>query len=606
LTSRINSGTERRGWWAAVALFLLLASLVAIRAFLVDRKIGTYIACPGCFHLDVVLTDLITFAAVASLLLISSSAPTRLWVRLPLLLCGVLLLVYGADLVVFGLYTSRLLMTDVTLFLPEGGAVWDQFTTGLGKAGAVAVIVGSVMLFVFLWWMPTPRSRVFRLLVSLLLLVSLGTSAFFRPAPYVNDWAVENVFAANMSTPSRNRYSDESEAKIMAREVERITWNSTGWNSPGWNSTSEPAGRGRNVILLMLESWSVWHSELFGGFEGWTPRLDEAATRGRRFENFHSIGFSTDKGLAGILAGQQLWAPFLHWFETPPFHSMWGIEDGLPTAFNPHGYHTAFLTAGPLDLYKKGEWLSDLGFAVVEGREHPFYEGWPRFAFGSAPDRALYQRALDWMKSAPEPWLLVIETVSTHQPYRDPASGDRSLELAMRYADREFGTFLDTLEAQGFSDNGVLLVASDHRSMTPMSRRELDKWGAAAYSLVPAFIIASEFAPGTVDDAVYSQSDVAPSFEWWAGGEVALEPFKAVMIDPGFEADKCAFHERSDRRGVVEVICNEGRGQVLLDGDHTRFISGEGLSAERRRQALDIIARQRLEAWHRHLATTRD
>lgn len=593
MTPPSDSGTERRGWWAAAALLLLFAILVAIRALMVDRKIGTYIACPGCFHLDVVLADLLAFAAVASLLLISSSAPTRLLLRIPLLLCGVLFLVYTADLVVFGLYTSRLLMTDVALFLPEGGAIWDQFTSGLGKAGAGAVIIGMVILFVFLWWMPTPRNRAFRLLASLLLVVSLGASAFFRPAPYVNDWAVENVFAANMSTPSRNRYSDELEARILAREVPRTTW----------NSEVGPAGGGRNVILLMLESWSVWHSELFGGFEDWTPRLDDAAARGLRYENFHSIGFSTDKGLVGILAGQPLWAPFLHWFETPPFHSMWGIEDSLPAAFNPHGYHTAFLTSGPLDLYMKGEWLRDLGFAEVEGNEHPFYRGWPRFAFRSAPDRALYQRAREWMSDAPEPWLLVLETVSTHQPYRDPESGERSLELAMRYADREFGAFLDALEEEGFFDAGVLVVASDHRSMTPMSRRELDQWGPAAHSLIPAFIIASGFQPGSVDDAVYSQSDLTPSFEWWVAGDASLKPFEAVMLDPEFDTSKCAFHERSDRRGLVEVICDEGRGQVLLDGNHTRFISANDLTAERRRQVLDTIARQRLEAWHRHLAS---
>ena len=53
------------------------------------------------------------------------------------------------------------------------------------------------------------------------------------------------------------------------------------------------------------------------------------------------------------------------------------------------------------------------------------------------------------MNEAPEPWLLVLETLSTHPPYLDPDSGRHSLELVMRYADRTFGGFLEGVAARG-------------------------------------------------------------------------------------------------------------------------------------------------------------
>jgi phosphoglycerol transferase MdoB-like AlkP superfamily enzyme len=564
---------------------------------LVDQKVGVYIACQDCFDLDVILADLVTFSAVASLLLLAACTRSRIVARVPHLLCGLIFLVYIADLVVFSLYNSRLLMTDVALFYTEGAAVWNQFSTGLGgTVRALSILAGILALFGFLWWMPGTPTRSFRLTMAAILALSLGASAVFKGAPYVNDWAVENVFSANMSTPSRNRYQPETEEAILDREFPSHTRKAEGG----------PPARGRNVLVVIIESWSAWHSALFGGFEDWTPSLDAAALRGLRFDNFHSIGFSTDKGLVGILAGQQIWAPFLHWFETPPFHSMWGIDDTLPGALGAQGYHTAFLTAGPLDLYRKGEWLRDLGFDEAEGNEHPFYEGWPRFAFGSAPDRALYQRGLQWISNAPEPWMLVLETVSTHQPYKDPESGERSLELVMKYADRQFSDLLRRLDAAGFFEGGVLLVASDHRSMTPMSRRELDIWGPVAHSRIPAFVIGTEFTPGSVDDTVYSQSDLTPTFEWWASGEVTLGPFEAVMFDTSGKEENCALHERSDWRGMVEVNCNEGRGQIMLDGEHTRFVDTPSLSPERQQSLLDMIARQRLEAWQRHQATESD
>lgn len=573
-------------------------ALIAVRVVLVERSIGTYIACPGCFHTAVIGADGPMISALASLLLLASSLRPDGLSRLLHLLAGVLLLIYAADLVVFGLFTSRLLMQDVALFLGEGSAVWDQFISGVGGwAAGLAILTGVVALFVLLAWMRPLRSRAFRLALSALLALGLIVSALMQGADYVNDWAVENVFAANMSTPSRNHFSAEKAAEVLARAQEQIEWRQQG----------TPPANGRNVILILVESWSGWHSRLFGGFEDWTPHLDEGARRGLRFENFHCIGFSTDKGLVGILAGQHLWSPFLHWFETPPFHSMWGVERTLPAVFNAHSYHTAFLTSGPLSLYRKGEWLADLGFAEVEGNEHPFYQGWPRFSFGSAPDRALYQRALQWMAGQEDgsPWLLVLETVSTHQPYKDPDSGERSLELAMKYADREFGAFLDRLEGSGFFDDGMLAVVSDHRSMTPMWAEEFERWGPAAYSRVPAFVIGDGFEPGASDGAVYSQGDLTTSFEWWLSGRTLLRPSDAVMFDPRFERPKCAFYERSDRRGMVMAICEEGHGEILLDGDHTRFLDArtEGISPARQQQLLGILARHRLEAWQRHLAT---
>jgi len=42
---------------------------------------------------------------------------------------------------------------------------------------------------------------------------------------------------------------------------------------------------------------------------------------------------------------------------------------------------------------------------------------------------------------------------------------------------------------------------------------------------------------------------------------------------------------------------------VVLDGDHTRFAGVTDLPPYRQQAVLDVIARQRLEAWERHLAT---
>ncbi|MDX1381319.1 MAG: LTA synthase family protein, partial [Xanthomonadales bacterium] len=361
---------------------------------------------------------------------------------------------------------------------------------------------------------------------------------------------------------------------------------------------------GRNVVLVIVESWSSWHSEAFGGYENWTPQLDAAARRGVRLEDFHAVAYSTERGLVGLLAGQDLWAPFHSWLKGELFYGLWGLRPSLASVFTDADYHAAFLTTGPLSLYRKGEWLRSLGFDETEGGDHPFYEGLPRFAFGAPSDQALYARALQWQAQAEQPYLLVLETVTTHQPYEDPESGELSLERAMRYADAAFGEYLRALEAAGFFENGVLLAASDHRSMTPIPAEDVQRFGFSAPSRVPAFLLDPRQAPRR-DTRVLSHSDLVPSFQWWLHGEVTLGAHDALLFESADLPPRpgpCAFHLRGDVPGVLNVICPDGHGEVRMEGDATRFLSYDGLDAARRDSLIEHIGRRRLATQARHLA----
>jgi hypothetical protein len=201
----------------------------------------------------------------------------------------------------------------------------------------------------------------------------------------------------------------------------------------------------------------------------------------------------------------------------------------------------------------------------------------------------------------------VLETVSTHQPYKDPLTGKRSLEKAMKFADRAFGDFMLALDRSGYFSDGILIVVSDHRSMTPIPLEELETFGTDAHSKVPAFIVGTGFDAGTADHRVCSQADLVPSLEYWLRGRTRLGALQSLMWNgpsspPQAAAPNCAFHSRGDLRGLVEVICNQGRGQVRLDGDQTRFTHYEGLTPPDREQVLRTLAVLRLEGSQRHEA----
>ncbi len=579
--------------------FLLL--LVWQRMRMVADSVGTYIACPDCFNKAVIRADLVMFSLVAGLLLLASwFRPTWLG-RLVHLLIGVVFLIYLCDLTVLSLFNSRLFLSDFALFASEIGAVWNQFSGSFSASWeAYAALAAVVLMLIVLVWLPPVRSNRSRLVLLGTLVLSSGVYAFSAQQTYVHSWIITNVFAANLQTTERNRYPEAEAARILVEPEPKRAVNV---------APSGAAAQQRPVILVIIESWSAWHSESFGGYEDWTPEIDAAAERGLRFDNFHSIGFATVNGLVGILAGLPVWSPFLHWFEAPPFSSAWLVQPTLPQVFNEAGYHTAFLTSGPLTLYRKGEWMRHTGFAEVEGNEHPFYANKPRYAFSSATDEALYQRALQWQESATEPYLLVLETVTTHQPFRDPESGELSLERAMKFADRAFGEFLRALDSAGYFEHGILVVASDHRSMTPMPAHELELFGHAADSRVPAFVLGREFKPNSRDGSVHSQADLVPTMQLWLSGATQLRPQQSVMFAAGdaalpgpsgaSSALECAYHIRGDQRGVLEVVCNQGHGRLQLDGINTQFLAVEGLDETQQEQILQHVARQRLDGLRR-------
>lgn len=578
-----------------------LAVLILLRMYVVRKSVGVQIACPDCFNTEVIRSDLILFALVAAILLVAGVLRLAWLGRLVHLLIGLLFLIYLSDLTVLLAFSSRLFLSDVALFIGEGSAIWNQFSGLLGSDWlAFFAMLSVVFVFVALAWLPPVTSKPQRVFLLAVIGLSAGLSLASVKEPYVNSWAVDNVFATNLATTERNRYPEEQAERILSADepVRQVSL-----------TTPAAAKLQRNVIVVIIESWSAWHSEFFGGYENWSPQLDAAAKSGLSFGNFHSIGFSTTNGLVGILAGLQVWSPFLHWFEAPPFSSAWRVERTLPQAFNAQDYHTAFLTTGPLDLYRKGEWLQDLGFVETEGNEHPFYAGLPRYAFNAASDRALYQRALQWQEDTRVPYLLVLETVTTHQPYVDPDSGTLSLELAMKFADRAFGEFLQALQHSGYFEHGILLAVSDHRSMTPIPARELERFGATADSRVPAFVLGKEFANLGVDNRLHSQADIAPGLELWLSGSTQLRPHQSILLPlPGLEIEpaqtgvdalECAYHVRSDQRGVMDVVCNRGLGQLRLDGASTHFLSGTHLAEADQAEIISRVARLRLEGLRR-------
>jgi lipoteichoic acid synthase len=464
------------------------------------------------------------------------------------------------DLVALNEFLRRLTLQELLVFGAEPRQVYEFLhhvpPAKLVLALAMAVLLAACAARYVIGRAPAEPS-VRRPLIGLLAcipLVALG-HAELGAAPAYHEAYLRNSLEAFFDEASReNAYSHP-----FAQAV-----------PPGARARCD-AGLGArpNIVLVVVESLSPYQSRLASGLNDWTPRLDALADSALRVGAFRANGVTSEEGLVALLTGEPpipkpvAQAHVLEQFKAP--------AQSVPRFLGAQGYRTEFLTTGNLGFMDKGAWLDAIGFQYREGHDAPLYQGMRRHNFDAAPDSALYDRALQELAGAgSQPLFLTLETVSSHLPYEQPETGERTEESVFRYTDAQLDRFITRLRARGFFDNGVVLVTGDHRAMVPMSAGELSRFGDRAYAMVPMIAIGMGLhgdVPGT-----FSQTDLLPSLEHWIGqGEHCIAANQGVFLPQPLKAPACIFTRRPYDPDLVAAECGARDLRVNLDGDDTGF-----------------------------------
>lgn len=574
---------------AIFGFYLLIAGLFYFRASYIDRVFGNLVGCDGCFYGDLFIHDAFFLAALSIAYLVSFCIKRLFIVLLVRAVIFLAIILYLVDVLVMQNFFVRFNVSHIKIYADDLGLVWRYMESAGWFAGSWWVwgLGVSGLLFLFMWrGVESPASP--RLTIPLALsVVCMAGGVIAQPNVYVHDWALRNFLLNNIHVGEKKAYSQAYQNELFSRLPNA--------------ETCEPGREGqRDLVLLILESWSPYQSRLWRGQQDWTPRLDELATKNIYFTNFYAAGFTTNEGLMALLTGMEFLSPVKSFFAITPFEGAWGGEN-LAALKEAHGYHTAFLTSGNLKFSKKEDWLKHLGFAFWEGHDYPGYKGISRSHFDSVPDDELYQRSLEYLRQqkakVDQPVFLVVESVSTHHPYIHPYTKVRSEEAAFRYMDQAAYDFYQGLVDQDFFEQGGrLLIVSDHRAMIPVSRYELETYGRSAVSLIPAMLVSKDSAQGAVDSLLH-QADLLYSLKKDLQQQVCANRPRRDIYDPqSLVSRSCVFHARGDRRDRIDVFCDAGEGTVALSGDATHFIDAEGLSADEQQQILDQINWLRLEA----------
>ncbi len=254
---------------------------------------------------------------------------------------------------------------------------------------------------------------------------------------------------------------------------------------PGAAGAAEGAAPA-NVLLYVVDTLRADATGAYGNREIDTPHLDRFAGEGTLFENARANSSWTRPSMASLLTGL-----------LPVRHGTQGRLDVLPgsldllsTVLKPHGYHAAFVTANP-------------NVSSVFGFERGFDETvelYSRRAPGRVaakelvtPSDRVTEAAIDWLKRARRPFLLVVHTIDPHAPYAPPArfdryggsyrgpvtadpqwlhrkdlgAGDRArirslYEGEISFNDESLGALLGWLRAAGELDRTLAVLTSDH------------------------------------------------------------------------------------------------------------------------------------------------
>jgi arylsulfatase A-like enzyme/Flp pilus assembly protein TadD len=223
-----------------------------------------------------------------------------------------------------------------------------------------------------------------------------------------------------------------------------------------------------NIALVIIDTLRADHVGAYGARQPRTPHLDRLAREGVVFERCFSQYPLTLPSIATLMTSQ--W-PFVHGVRTNRDQQLGESAYTLAEALRAGGYRTAaFVSAFPV----RGETGCAQGFDLYDDDfSEPYeiyggqYDAWSDRLTGSERRGGItVARALEWLKTAKQPYFLCVHLFDPHAPYDPPEPFASAYDLPyageVAYADDLAGRLVDALAGGGNEAGTLISVVSDH------------------------------------------------------------------------------------------------------------------------------------------------
>ena len=218
-----------------------------------------------------------------------------------------------------------------------------------------------------------------------------------------------------------------------------------------------------NVIIIVLESFSGYLIGPLGGDSLVTPNINRYTKEGILFSGFYASGTRTDKAMPAILDG----------YPAQPAQSV--IKEPKKSQSLPslvkilvnNGYNSAFWYGGEINFANFNSFVIGSGFQSIITKNNfdpkDYNSKW------GVHDHVLFKTLIDSMKTVKEPFLKVVLTLSSHEPFDIPmdpvfkgSDNMNKYKNSVYYADRSLGTFLDWAKKTEWWKNTLVIMVADH------------------------------------------------------------------------------------------------------------------------------------------------
>jgi lipoteichoic acid synthase len=377
------------------------------------------------------------------------------------------------------------------------------------------------------------------------------------------------------------------------------------------------AAKGRNVILVSMESLQTFVMEREMDGQEITPFLNDLIKDSYYFENFyHQTGqgktsdaeFMIDNSLYPLPSGAVY---FTHAQNT---------YNATPSILKEHGYYSAVFHANDKSFWNRDLMYQNLGYDHFFSL--PDYEindensvGW------GLKDIPFFEQSVEMAKELPQPFYGKFLTLTNHYPFDldeedkliseyDSSSGTLNRYVTtVRYLDESIKALFDQMKQAGLYEDSIFVLYGDHYGISPNHYRSMAKFleketitpfDHVQLQKVP-FIIHIPGMEGKRIETVSGQVDVKPTLLHLLGIETKHgldfghdmfaenRPSFAVLRDGSFITDKVVHTENTcyyARTGepteatACEPIVEQARQELqfsdeIIYGDLMRFLLDE-------------------------------
>jgi phosphoglycerol transferase MdoB-like AlkP superfamily enzyme len=335
---------------------------------------------------------------------------------------------------------------------------------------------------------------------------------------------------------------------------------------------SEPR---QNVVIVILESFSWEYTSLNPQADkSYTPFLDSLMRQSLVFSKAMASGRRSSEGVAAILSGipALMEEPFItSEFSTNQF-------EGLGHVFTKAGYDTSFYHGGENGTMHFDAFSAKAGFQKYFGsKQYPKSDDYD--GIWGIWDRPYLQYFAQELDQKPRPFLSVVFTLSSHQPYRVPA-GEPFADLktphpilnAVAYTDSALKDFFATVEKTEWYSNTLFVILADHTG--PQVSSEFDD-KIAAYRIPILFYHprVKDWPSGIERDSMVQHIDIAASLYDLLGLKGSSTSLSRSVFRPGprtFTAYVPGLYIHTDGK---TVLIEQNKKNSFIDfNQHRQFV----------------------------------